>query len=110
MVNDAEYDHVNRKLRTLEQCALYRRTIEVMCRRCSRIKRFDAVALWWLFQRRGWDGSLRDAAKRFRCSSCPRTGFSDAIRLQITRGRLDEDQPPYPDAATWKRLVARYRS
>lgn len=68
MLNDDEYDHLNRKLRNLEHCALHRRTIEVTCLRCNRVRRFDAVALWWLFERRHWDDSLTDAAKRFRCS------------------------------------------
>lgn len=59
MSNDDEYDHLNRKLRNIEHCALHRRTIEVTCLRCNRVKRFDAVALWWLFEKRHWDDGLK---------------------------------------------------
>ncbi len=110
MAEDAAYDHINRKLRNLEHCALHRGTITVTCKQCQRIRRFDAVALWWLFQRRGWDDGLPDAARRFRCSSCPKTGRRGIVDWQITRDRADDDQPPFPDESTWKRLVARYRS
>ncbi|WP_267414278.1 hypothetical protein [Sphingomonas sp. GC_Shp_4] len=40
-----ELTHVGQKLRTLQHCALHRRTIKLTCTACERERRFDAVAL-----------------------------------------------------------------
>lgn len=103
-------DHLDRQMRTLEHCALYRRTIELTCPQCRRVRRIDAVALWWLFERSGWDDRLPAAFHRFVCRNCVKGGRGVRLAAQITRDRPDEDQPPYPDAGTWRRLVSRYRS
>ncbi|GGB40065.1 hypothetical protein GCM10011380_31890 [Sphingomonas metalli] len=108
---DAEHDHVGRRLRTLEQCALHKRTLRLTCPRCRHVRILDAVPLWWLFQRRGWDDALPAVIGRLRCSSCGGRGGA-AVRPRLTVGR---DPPtgaqfPYPDAASWKKLVSRYRS
>jgi hypothetical protein len=47
----ADYDHVGRRLRTLEQCALYKRTLRLTCPRCGHVRVLDAVCLWWMFNR-----------------------------------------------------------
>lgn len=54
MVTDDEFDHADRRLRTLQHCALHRRTIRLECPACGRIVRMEAVPLWWWFERHGW--------------------------------------------------------
>ncbi|MCP6037308.1 hypothetical protein NL368_28625, partial [Klebsiella pneumoniae] len=63
-------DHVGRKLRTLEQCALHRRTFRLTCPACERVRRLDAVPLWWLFVKRGWNDTLPQAIGRLCCEPC----------------------------------------
>lgn len=98
------------KLGRLEDCALRRRTIRLTCPRCRNVRRYDAVALWWLFQRRRWSDEVPACTARFRCSRCSSLGRAQRPRLEITRDQPDAEQPPYPDERVWKRLVARYRS
>lgn len=107
----ANVDHVGRKLRTLEQCALYKRTIRLTCRGCGRSRVMDAAALWWLFRRKEWDDSLGEAAKRFCCERC-RDESSRVVRpsLTVTREMPEGPQLPHPDKHEWRRLVSRYRS
>lgn len=110
-MNDGpEYDHVNRKLRTLQECALHRRTVEITCPQCQHVRRFDAVALWWLFARKSWDDGVPGAVARLYCERCKNSGRVVRPRHLITRNRPDAHQPPYPDESTWKKLVARFRS
>lgn len=111
MLTDAETDSAGRPLRTLEFCALYRRTIRLTCPACQRERRMDAVALWWWFERKGWDDDVPGAYRRLYCAACrERDGKVVRPRAVITREPPDERQPPYPDKAAWNRLVGRYRS
>jgi hypothetical protein len=107
----ADYDHVGRRLKTLQECALYKRTLRLTCPRCRHVRILDAVPLWWLFQRRGWDDAVSDAPKRLCCSRCKeRSGMVVRPRLSVGRDPPTGEQLPYPDEATWKRLVSRFRS
>lgn len=108
---DAAHDHVGRRLRTLEQCALHKRTLRLTCPRCRHVRILDAVPLWWHFQRRGWDDALPAVRQRLHCASCAgRDAASIRPRLTVGRDPPTGAQLPYPDAATWKKLVSRYRS
>ncbi len=111
MAIDANVDHLNRKLRCLLHCALYQRTIKLTCPQCSRVRRYDAVALWWWFERHRKDDAIPAALRRFYCSACSRGGRG-RIRphYEITTEKPDDDQPPYPDEREWKRQISRYRS
>ncbi|MBB4617267.1 hypothetical protein [Sphingomonas abaci] len=106
----ADHDHIGRRLRTLEECALHKRTLRLTCPACGHVRVLDAVALWWLFQRRGWDGTLGLVGRRLCCSACRAAGQVRRPRLAIGRDPPTGAALPYPDAATWKRLVSRYRS
>lgn len=107
---DDDRTHIGRRLACLEHCALHRRTIRLTCPRCGAERRFDAVALWWLFHRKGWNDRLPDAGRRFRCTRCDGAGHLPRPAVAITREPPDAEQPPYPDERTWRRLVSRYRS
>ena len=106
-----ERDHIGRTLRTIEHCALHRRTLRLTCPRCRSVRVLDAVALWWLFHRRGWPDDLASAARRFVCSACRESGqLPPAPAIAVSRDQPNGPQPPYPDEREWKRLVSRYRS
>lgn len=105
-----DVDHVGRRLRTLEQCALHRRTIRLTCPACGRVRLLDAVGLWWLFVRRRWVGDLPDALARLRCGPCGEAGRVVRPRYDVTRERPEGEQFPYPDRQSWRRIVSRYRS
>lgn len=107
---EADYDHLGRRLRTLEECALHKRTIRLTCPECGNLRILDAVALWWMFLRRGWDMTLRAVSRRLCCSVCWAAGHMRRPRLLVDRDAPTGKALPYPDAATWKRLVSRYRS
>jgi RNase P subunit RPR2 len=94
----------------LQHCALYRRTIVLTCPSCQRVRRFDAVALWWLFESRRQDDTIPLVFRRFYCVTCVKDGQRIRPRWAITEDRPDEQQPPYPPERVWKRVVARYRS
>ncbi|WP_374943407.1 hypothetical protein [Sphingomonas sp.] len=70
----------------------------------------DAIAVWWLFQQRGWTDDLQGAARRFACSACRKDGHRSTPAIEVGRERSEGPQPPYPDEREWKRLVSRYRS
>lgn len=108
---DASRDHLNRKLRTLMHCALYRTTLKLSCRRCPHSVSWDAVPIWWHFHRKGIDDRIPDVLRRFYCLKCWRE------RRVVSRPRLEftKDMPggcymPYPDEREWKRIISRYRS
>lgn len=108
---DDGFDHVDRRLRTLRDCALHRRTIRLDCPACGRTVRLDAVPLWWWFARRGADDGLPGAWRRLRCGEClERDGRTVRPRATIVRDAPDRSALPYPDRSTWRRLVSRYRS
>ncbi len=107
---DDAVDHVGRRLRTLEHCALHRRTIRLTCPACGRARRLDAIPLWWLFVRRGWDDDLPQALDRLCCQPCRDGGRVVRPRFVVTREQPEGDQPPYPSEHEWKRVVSRYRS
>lgn len=106
----ADHDHVGRRLRTLEECALHKRTVRLTCPKCGHVRILDAVSLWWLFHQRRWDGTLALVGRRLCCSSCQVRGHVQRPQLMIGRDPPTGAPLPYPDAATWKRLVSRYRS
>ena len=111
MASGDDRTHIGQRLACLQHCALHRRTITLTCPRCGHVRRFDAVALWWLFERRGWDDRISVVPGRLHCKPCRAESYG-RVRpsLAITREPPDADQPPYPDEREWKRVVSRYRS
>ena len=56
-------------IRDLFDAAVRHNTIKVSCR-CGNVGIFDPHALWWLFERRGWNDRLGDVQRRMRCLQC----------------------------------------
>jgi hypothetical protein len=52
------------------EAAAWQYAIKITCQACGHSAVFDAHALWWLFERKGWDDGFEDARKRFYCSAC----------------------------------------
>ena len=107
---DDAVDHVGRRLRTLEQFALHRRTFRLTCPVCGRVRLIDAIPLWWLFLKRGWDDGLPGAMQRLCCEACRAAGRVVRPRHVVTREQPEGPQPAYPSEHEWKRVVSRYRS
>ncbi|HEY0629535.1 MAG TPA: hypothetical protein VGD23_09410 [Sphingomicrobium sp.] len=103
-----------RAYRHITDCALFHANVRVTCRRCRSAKIFSGYALWWLFERKRWDDSLRTAGRRFRCTNCSynRVGRQGraAVELTVTDEQPTGAQPPMPEEREWKRLVNRHRS
>ena len=102
-----------RPYRYITDCALFHENIRVRCRRCGRSKIFSGYALWWLFERKRWDDSLKIAGRRFRCSNLRCASAARGrlgVELTVTRDDPTGPQPSLPDERAWKRLVNRNRS
>jgi hypothetical protein len=107
----ADRDHLNRKINTLTLCALYRKTLKLTCPKCHHARLLDAVTLWWMFERKGWDETLPAALRRFYCDACWRKKFFvQRAKWEITDLTPTGPQFAYPDERSWKRLIRRYRS
>jgi hypothetical protein len=107
---DEDRTHIGERLRTLQLCALYRRTITLTCP-AGHVRRIDAVALWWMYARRMWDDRLPAALRRLYCARCQQAGQRRVrFTAAITRDPPDPDQPPMPDEREWKRVVSRHRA
>ncbi|WP_454882624.1 hypothetical protein [Sphingomonas oryzagri] len=110
---EQDRDHLNRKLRTITHCALYRKTLKLVCANedCGHVRLLDAVPLWWLFNSQGWDDRLPGAVRHFYCSRCWK-GRRWVLRPRylVTADTPTGEQFTYPPESEWKRLVSRYRS
>jgi len=79
--------------------------VRATCPQCKHSAIFDPHALWWLFERHGWDQRLWKCGARFRCVICKRRGCT----IDLVQALPTIDDLPLPDARTWKRAVNRYR-
>jgi hypothetical protein len=110
---DPARDHLNRKLRTIMHCALYRKTLKLVCANdgCGHFRLLDAVPLWWLYHCRSWEDRLPGAVRHFYCSRCWQAQrWILRPRYLVTDEQPAGDQFEYPPESEWKRLVSRYRS
>jgi len=94
------------------EAAAWQYAIKVRCTACGHSAIFDPHALWWLFQRRGWDDRLTEASKRFYCSACLSKKQCRVHRAQIDliRETVTVHGLAMPDEASWKRALNRFRS
>lgn len=95
-------------IRDLFDAAVRHSTIMVSCR-CGNVGIFDPHALWWLFERRGWNDRLGDVQRRMRCLQCY---VAKRKRTPATMELTSENptrQLPMPDISEWKRQLRRRR-
>ena len=105
-----ERTYIGERLSCLQHCALHRRTIQLTCPSCRHVRRLDAVALWWTFERQGWNGELPGAYRRLYCEACLVTVTEDHAVGRDHPRHADAHQPPYQGESAWWRAVSRYRS
>jgi hypothetical protein len=86
---DASRDHLNRKLRTLMHCALYRATLRLSCRNCPHSVSWEAVRVWWHFHRKGIDDRIPEVLQRFYCTKC----WSDRQMVSRPQLQITRDMP-----------------
>jgi hypothetical protein len=105
---EAGRDHLGYRIRTLTECALHRKTLQLKCPLCQHERLLDSVPLWWMWRRS--DDRLQIAMRRFYCRACRRdTGSIVRPRFEITDKTPVGSQFDYPPEHEWKRLIRRYR-
>ena len=102
----ARFDrHGGRLPTSFFEAAAWHHFVIVTCRGCGREAVFNPHALWWLFERKGWDGRFRVAAKRFKCERC-----GGSAQVTWGRDRVATVPLPMPCEREWKRAVNRFRN
>ncbi|WP_157216078.1 hypothetical protein [Flavisphingomonas formosensis] len=99
------------RLTHIQHVALYRKNLRLTCPRCGVSKIHNGAHLWWLFQQKRWDDSMRVVPLRFRCGNCFQQGHG-RIRPKVEIVEEDETGPqfPAPDEREWRRMISRFRS
>ena len=100
-----------RPIKTLLECALYKRNLRITCRICSHSYVIDAPGHWWRCQCSGKDDRIEAFAKRLYCSKCKaQSGMKHRNPVvEQTNDPCDGELLPGPDSATWKRIVNNQR-
>ncbi len=96
---------------SLSEAARLHYTIKVTCKVCGHSHVFDPHALWWLFERRYWDGRLNQIGRRLYCVRClPRGKKVKQPKIEIVKEEPTGRQPPMPDEELWRRHLKRQRT
>lgn len=98
-------------LRDLFDAAVRQRSVRLTCKRCSHETVYASAALWWLFEKKGWQDRLRDVPRRFYCRLCQ---MRYGQRVRMPKLELVSDPPtatdlPLPSELDWKRELRRRR-
>lgn len=102
----ARFDANGSRLPTcLFEAAAWHYCIVATCRRCGNEGVFDPHALWWRFERKGWENNFRSVARRLKCKQCGAGAF-----LSCSSTREPNVPMTMPDARTWKNALSRFRS
>jgi hypothetical protein len=101
-----------RPIRTLFECALYKRYLRVTCWQCKHSVILDAPGHWWRCEQHGLSDSIGAFVRRLHCSQCFK---KSGIKVRQPKVEQTGDEPkgpllPGPDHYTWKRIVNRQRS
>ncbi len=75
----ADHDHIGRRLRTLEECALHKRTLRLTCPKCGHVRVLDALR----------SGGCSTA----RLGRHARIGWATAMLLDLSGGRTHPASP-----------------
>ena len=98
-------------LRTLWDAAVRGYTIKLTCWACRHIVVRHAHALWWHFERKGWNDSFKELQKRCVCRPClkERNQIIRNPRLELVQEEITEEPLPLPSQEEWKRALRRRR-
>jgi hypothetical protein len=85
--------------------------VSVTCAICQHRRVYEGHQLWWLFHRRGWNGSLSAIRKKLYCGRCWSTDCrkTTKLRCEPTRDLPNGDPLPWPSDRDWKRAVSELR-
>ena len=95
-------------IRDLFDAAVRHRTIKVSCA-CGNVGIFDPHALWWLFERKGWNDRLTAVSQRMRCLQCYAAKRKRTLAALELTSAAHTRQLPMPDIIEWKRQLRRRR-
>jgi hypothetical protein len=92
------------------EAATFNTSIMPVCG-CGNSARFESHGLWWHFERRGWDDSLKAARERFWCRICQSRLRRKVrpVRLALVQRAEGDLELPWPDERVWKKAMARLR-
>lgn len=96
---------------TIEEAAALHYSIAVQCR-CGNKASFNAMGLWWRFQRKYWDQRFGPARSKFFCRKCSAKGGRKVrpVKIETVRVTLAADvMLPFPPEQEWKRAMSRVR-
>ena len=98
-------------LRDLFDAAVRHRSVRLTCTNCRHVTIFEAAALWWLFERKGWQDRFKDVQRRMVCLLCL---HERGLKIRFPELELTDDAPtetrlPIPSEIDWKREVRRRR-
>jgi hypothetical protein len=98
-------------LRDLFDAAVRQYGIKLTCLRCKHVRVFHAHALWYLFERRGWDDRFSEVTRRAICLPC-RDKHGATIRfpkLELVREDPTGEPLQLPPREVWRRALSRNR-
>ena len=92
----------------LFDAAVRHRTIKASCQ-CGNVGIFDPHALWYLFERKGWNDKLPAVRKRMRCLQCYAAKRKRTLAALELCDENHTRQLPMPQISEWKRQLRRRR-
>lgn len=98
-------------LRDLLDAAVRGYTIRLTCHGCQHARVFDAHALWWYFNRRGWNDRFSHVRRRAVCTRClaAQRGKVRQPKLELVREDVTGEPLPMPPLREWKAMLRRVR-
>ena len=98
-------------LRDLFDVAARGRNVRLTCGACGHAAVLSGMALWWLFQRRGWLDDFKDVRRRSVCQACLRRHRRQVRNpaLAFVEAPPTATELPLPSSADWRREMRRRR-
>jgi hypothetical protein len=91
-------------LRDLFDAAIRYSAVRLTCPRCGHAQVYRAAALWWLFQRKGWNDRFPNVRRRYYCRPCcDRHGEKTHANIALVNEAPTDDRLPMPSELDWKR-------
>lgn len=85
--------------------------VRLTCPVCGHSAVLSAPALWWRFERMGWQDRLREVPRRCRCLHCAFRRGRDVPRpkLELVADDPTDARLPLPSELDWRRELRRRR-